>query len=434
MPRFIVKLTQQALRDAWQAHLSGRRPLQFPVGAQVSTEGDSIGLLISSRSTTSFAAALGWRGLIGFHPDPAAVQQFPDTLAAADRIVVVTLGAERAAGMVAATAFHFGEPLPLDAVTIVGPGYPRLELTRETTMPNTLAAGDHADEIWSRTRGATGDLALRRLQSLRVAVIGCGRSGQLVAQSLHRLGASTVLVDDDQVEWHTLGESPLLAPADVGHHKVEAVANRLRSNSMTSYAEIETFPYSIIDRRVAMSLRDADLIVTAVDNAAARLLANLLATLYLTPLLDIGTGVFGATMRDSSGRPPARRMGADVRLVMPGRCLLCTGGITDAPAARNALLSGCDTRRLATDFRGERSGSLASLNGIAVNFGVQMLLDWLGGRILDDARWLHLRFDPHGQPTLESVAPPSPQRCRLCRHLGRGDQGLTELRAMIAAL
>lgn len=177
-----------------------------------------------------------------------------------------------------------------------------------------------------------------------------------------------------------------------------------------------------------------DLIVTAVDNAAARLLANVLATLYLASLLDVGTGVFGTAAGDSPSRPHARRMGADVRLVMPGRCLLCTGGIADTPAARDALLAGFDTRRTAAAFRGERGGSLASLNGLAVNFGVQMLLDWLGGRILDDARWLHLQFDPHGQPTLESVALPSPQHCRLCQHLGRGDQGLTELRAVIAAL
>lgn len=69
-------------------------------------------------------------------------------------------------------------------------------------------------------------------------------------------------------------------------------------------------------------------------------------------------------------------MGADVRLVLPGQCLLCCGGLRHPAAARQALVSAEAARTLYAqrDWRRERTGSLASLNLTAVGRALQLLV------------------------------------------------------------
>lgn len=441
MRRYIVKLAQQAARRAWEVHRSGGGFIRAVAGIMLPPDDCQACLLVAGHATSPQFPS-DWHAIVGFHDDPATMRsrlrQFLDGQAGADiRAVAVLLGEGAAAGRADAAVLRLGERLPVDALTVVGACYPRVALgvsgSIAGTAPVTQSKG-RADDIWSRSRGAMGEETFNRLQSLRVAVVGCGRSGQLAANSLHRLGASVLLIDDDRVEWNSLGESPVLGPADVGRQKAAALADHLRVGNTMVTGRVEPLPLSALDRRAVAAMRGSDLIVTTVDNGAARLLANTVAALFLVPLLDVGTGVFGTTDSDQPAGLAARRLGADIRLVLPGRCLLCTGGIRDTASARDALLAGNDTRRTSADFRGERAGSLASLNGLAVNFGVQMLLDWLAGRIREDARWLQLQFDPQGHPSLESLTPARSGVCPLCRHAGRGDTGLSELRQIIATL
>ena len=80
----------------------------------------------------------------------------------------------------------------------------------------------------------------------------------------------------------------------------------------------------------------SDLIICCADNDSARLAAGLLASLYLRPLLDIGSGI----VREGGGL----RMGGDIRLVLPGegRCLWCFGGV----AAPHEALRGLQGNRI----------------------------------------------------------------------------------------
>ena len=129
--------------------------------------------------------------------------------------------------------------------------------------------------------------------------------------------------------------------------------------------------------------------VSCVDHDSARLAATALATVFCKPLLDIATGIHG------SGAD--REMGADVRLVLPGQCLLCCGGLRDQTSALQVLARAEAERGLSAqrDWRHERAGSLASLNQCAVGVALRLLEDVVAARI-QDSTWDHLAFTPAG--------------------------------------
>src|SRR5205814_279360 len=122
------------------------------------------------------------------------------------------------------------------------------------------------------------------------------------------------------------------------------------------------------------ALGGVDLVVTCVDRDGARLRAAYWARERLTPHLDIGAGV----SRLAAGQ---RLLAADVRLLLPAAgCIRCVGGLGDSEGAEYELHAppGALPRRPARAWdTGGRLGSLVTLNGLAVSFGVQSWLDLL---------------------------------------------------------
>ncbi len=249
---------------------------------------------------------------------------------------------------------------PLRTLTLIGAGLHAVRLSDPFPMTNapSLDTGhwalDIASERWSRTLGALGSDTYHRLAALHPCLIGCGRSGSLVATALTRFGGQRLtLIDPDLLEPHNLGEMDAVPPADLGRPKVDAVADRLRTQFPNFPISQFPVPDSILSLSALVAVKRADLLICCVDNPTARLVTTFLAALYLKPLLDIGTGIFyDATAQDDSAPSPSRlgfrnppspipnrTMGADVRLLLPSRCLLCFGGIANLDRARVELLS-----------------------------------------------------------------------------------------------
>ena len=346
----------------------------------------------------------------------------------------------QAAGQLQAACEIDGRIWPIESLRVVEAGMPRVHLRPKIV----LSSGDDdgareqalADEIWSRSVGALGESNWRRLVSLRVVVVGCGRSGSLVAAALARFGVRQLtLIDPDEIEPHNLGEMDLVAWRDVGRPKVEAVAERLEEFWPGRKTSVRRVAASILALESLLAVKDAEFIVCCVDNAAARLATSFLATLYLKPMLDIGTGVM-----NENPVGPTRRMGADIRLVMPGRCLVCWGGIAGIKQAvalysNSSRDSNDDSSRgpiraqfpsglmLGRNWRHERAGSLRSLNGVAVNLGLRLLEDFVADRIVDST-WLHAEYDTNGIPSVEHRVEVVQRPCCVCELCGRGDSGL----------
>jgi molybdopterin/thiamine biosynthesis adenylyltransferase len=353
-------------------------------------------------------------------------------------IAALALGTGRAAGHLAGLCHTPQGIRALDGVTLCGPGLAGLlssnptdpETRRGHLTPTTSAPHALADTaIWSRTVGALGEVTWQRLRRLNVAVIGCGRSGSVAAITLGRLSVSRLtLIDPDRLEPHNLGEMDGVGPADLGRAKAHAVAASV-AGSLVEPGAVVGVPVSILSLTGSVAAKQAEVLFCCVDNPAARLATALLAALYVKPLLDVGTGIFR--------RGGARRLGADVRLVLPERCLLCCGGIAELRRGRAELLAGVtvpgNDRADQDAWRQERAGSLRSLNGVAVSLAVRLLEDLVGARVVGST-WLHLEFQEDGIPTLEHRQPPANPRCRLCALTARGDQGIPELAAFLHEL
>ncbi len=288
---------------------------------------------------------------------------------------------------------------------------------------------------WSRTIGALGGEAIwERLTRLRIALIGCGRTGSLAAVTLTRLGMRQLtLIDPDIVEVHNLGEMDAVTEADLGRPKAEAIAGHLRSllkprlsSRHRVFPSIVPVVNPITDPPALNAAKECDVLFCCADNDSARLATAILATLYHKVLIDIGAGIF---YRNQSSPPHTHRtMGADIRLILPGDgCLLCRGNLSNYAQALENL---CNYRVLAglqqREWNQQRAGSLRSLNQLAAALGVQLLQDLVAERI-QASTWAHVEFDNAGRLTLNY--PPAPQptdvpTCALCLKAGLGDQGL----------
>jgi molybdopterin/thiamine biosynthesis adenylyltransferase len=331
--------------------------------------------------------------------------------------VVLALGIGRAAGHGAGVCRTGGVVLPLDGVGVVGPGMPRLAFSPATGVDAEPSEAERA--VWSRTIGALGEAAWRRLRDLHVAVVGCGRSGSLAATALCRLGLRRLtLLDPDTVELHNVGEMDAVTQGDVGRRKVDAVREALRRDA-PGECRVDAVAESVLALPGLVAAKQADVLFCCVDDPGARLAAACLAALYLRPLVDVGSGIFF--------EPGGRRMGGDVRLVLPGCCLLCLGGVGDFEQARRELLADPGLVSPPRVWRRQRAGSLRSLNGPAVLLALRLLEDLVGRRIVGSI-WLHLEFTGAGIPTLEQGQPSVNHSCPLCALTARGDGGVRELR------
>ncbi|MGH8474944.1 MAG: ThiF family adenylyltransferase [Methylococcales bacterium] len=116
------------------------------------------------------------------------------------------------------------ETLPAGLLHLRGSGLHTVFLSVPGQAPETGNSTERIPERWSRSVGALGEAPWRRLTAQRFALIGCGRSGSLLAAGLIRLGvADLALIDPDYVDVHTLGEADGVLLADLHRPKARSL-------------------------------------------------------------------------------------------------------------------------------------------------------------------------------------------------------------------
>jgi adenylyltransferase/sulfurtransferase len=165
-----------------------------------------------------------------------------------------------------------------------------------------------------------------RLAAARVAVVGTGALGGVVAMALVRAGVGLLrLIDRDLPEASNLPRQVLFDEADVAAGLPKTIAAKRRLEAINSAATIEAVVADLTAANCEQLLAGVDLVVDGTDNFEARFLVNEYACRHGLPWVH--GGAIGAEGR--------------VLTVVPGRtaCLRCL--IPEPPAA--GVLPTCDT-------------------------------------------------------------------------------------------
>lgn len=295
-----------------------------------------------------------------------------------------------------------GQVSAVDGVRVVGPRM--LNLTHSTASEPPKSVQDR----FSRTIGALQEDVWRRLYDTHVTLVGSGRNGSQMAWQLAGVGVHHLtLIDEDVLEPPNLDSMLGLSAEDVGQSKVKALARRLIdfNPDMTIRCLTQPVNEALLDRLRHRS----DLIVSCVDNDAARLAASWLSRETLTPHLDLGSSV----QRASDG---SAHMTGDVRLLLPHEgCVNCCGGVDDLESGLYALAAphGSLHRGEPVIWSRQRAGSLATINALTVASAVQFWLDFLGGSV-SGSYWHRLRWEPQAGLQVDSAAVSAAENCHFC--------------------
>jgi len=165
-----------------------------------------------------------------------------------------------------------------------------------------------------------------RLAAARVAVVGCGALGSVVAMTLVRAGVGFArIIDRDVPELSNLPRQVLFDEADVAAGVPKAAAAAVHLHRINSAAEIEPVVADLTPANAESLLGGVDVIVDGTDNFEARFIVNEYCCRHGIPWVH--GGAIGAEGR--------------VLTVLPGKtaCLRCL--VPDPPAP--GVMPTCDT-------------------------------------------------------------------------------------------
>lgn len=277
--------------------------------------------------------------------------------------------------------------------------------------PNATDEG--FDAQFDRQVRAFGASGQQRLQALRVAIVGLGGTGSIVAQQLVHLGVRDfILVDADHIEVTNLNRVVGAYPEDIGRSKVEVAQRYLER--VAPDVKVRSVVGDVVRTSVARRLIDADLIFCCTDSHGSRSVVQQLAYQFLLPCIDIGS-----TITASAGEITG--IFGRVQLLGPDQpCLWCTALLSSAEVRRDMM---SEFERKADPYiqgAHEPAPSVVSINGTVVSLAVTMLLG-LATSVPVDSR--HLIYNARTS-TLRSVRGAVKERCFICSRagvFGRGD-------------
>ncbi len=230
--------------------------------------------------------------------------------------------------------------------------------------------GTHDRQV--RVFGKAGQLAV---QSLRIAIVGCGGTGSVVAQELAHLGATTILlIDPDRLTRTNLNRVVGASPDDVGRLKVDIARRMIRR--IAPGAKVETLKGDVLRRSTGKLLLDYDFIFCCTDSDGSRHFLNQLAYQYFIPVIDMGVSI----TPDDSGKIVS--IDGRVQMLAPGlACLVCNEGTL---SHRHVMWDLQSARQRRSDpyflkMAGVKQPAVISLNGTVASQAITVFMSAVAG-------------------------------------------------------
>lgn len=295
----------------------------------------------------------------------------------------------------------------LGVYRVVGPTIKRL-YPEPSAAPDAAIAYDRQIRMF----GAAGQAVLA---NSKVAVVGLGGVGSLVAEYLARLGVGhLVLIDPDPIEDTNLSRVVGATAVDVETGQLKTQIAVRHAREVTKDAVLDAIPEDVAKDSIAKTLCDCDFIFLAADSMRARLLVNAVTHQYLVPAIQIG-----AKIRPNASGSIEDAMSA-VRHLRPRHgCLWCNGLINPAQLAIEAKTD--EERKDQAYGVREPNPSVITLNAVAAAHAVNdFLFDFLDLRPQNaEIAYQHFHFL---KGVSQQVIPRRDPDCRECgRRFGMGD-------------
>ncbi len=277
----------------------------------------------------------------------------------------------------------------------------------------TLGESGQVDAAFDRQVRAFGILGQVRIGRMRVAIVGLGGTGSIVAQQLAYLGVRRfLLIDPDVIEPTNLNRIVGATRSDVGSAKVDVAEMMIKR--INPEAEVTSLREDVGRQTTARSVIATDFFFTCTDSHGSRAVLTQLSYQYFVPGIDLGVriDVRGGMVTDIVGR---------VQMLAPGlACTSCTR-LLDPEAVRRDLLTE-EQRRADPYIVGgrERQPSVVSLNTTVSGIAVTMFMAAVTGAPMR-ARHEIVLFD---SGTVKPIANTPDPQCSVCSpqgFLGRGD-------------
>ncbi len=268
-------------------------------------------------------------------------------------------------------------------------------------------------EVFDRQIRAFGAAGQESLQALRVAIVGLGGTGSLIAQQLVHLGVRNfILMDPDVIDATNLNRVANAGANDVGRAKVDVAAQYIEA--MANDASVARVIGDVIQSKTARELLNADLIFGCTDSHGSRAVLQQISYQYMIPFIDMGVTIAVADGRISHiyGR---------VQLLAPGFACFTCDGLLDANEVRRDMMTPFE-RQADPYIQGVREPAPAvmSLNSTVASLSITMMLSVVTG-IPVKAR--HVLYNAIASTMRHARAHPKAE-CYVCSRSGafaRGD-------------
>ena len=232
---------------------------------------------------------------------------------------------------------------------------------------------ENVDAEFDRQVRALGKHNQKRLQDIKVTIVGLGGTGSPIAIQLAKMGIVNIqLIDMDRIDVTNLPRVYGSSNADVGEPKAMVVKKYIKTFSKSN---IHAICDDVTDSNMREHLIESDVIFACTDNLTSRSVLNEISHRYYIPLIDVGCRI----NLDDDGL--ITQAIAKVQVVTPdSACLWCTGTL-DGKTILQESFTKEEKQQLAKEgyYDGiEKQPSVISLTTMAASLAVNKVLSLIG--------------------------------------------------------